>query len=223
MSLPSPRRGQRGPALDPAVTQRILETTAGLLAELGVAKFRLMDVAERAAVGIGAIYRRWPSKDELIIASVKWAVTDVDEEITDDVNGLRRLLEIMARFARFGFPKLLPGLIFAAQHDPEVDRAFRAWFNPGIAAAQRAVRASAAGPLDDYVADLVAEIGPALLLHRAVITREAIDDYTMNRIVDDILLPILDAHTHSTARTEGSDPAGARSTCCRDIPEGRPA
>ena len=55
---------------DERVDRAILEATLELIAERGVHGFRTEDVAVRAAVGKGAIYRRYPSKDELVTAAV---------------------------------------------------------------------------------------------------------------------------------------------------------
>ena len=48
----------------------ILAATLELIAEVGVHEFRTEDVAARAQVGKGAIYRRYRSKDELVTAAV---------------------------------------------------------------------------------------------------------------------------------------------------------
>jgi AcrR family transcriptional regulator len=51
---------------DARVDRAIIEATLRLIAERSVHEFRTEDVASRAGVGKGAIYRRYPSKDELV-------------------------------------------------------------------------------------------------------------------------------------------------------------
>ena len=55
---------------DSRADRAILEATLELIGELGIHEFRIEDVAARAGVGKGAIYRRYRSKDELITAAI---------------------------------------------------------------------------------------------------------------------------------------------------------
>lgn len=61
---PAPRSGRpRNPAVDVA----ILEAARALLAEVGAGGFTMEGVAARAGVGKQTLYRRWPSRGELLI------------------------------------------------------------------------------------------------------------------------------------------------------------
>src|SRR5437764_7415244 len=75
-----PRRGRR---LSEERTQHILETVLNVLHDVGYDQLRMQDVADRACVGLSTIYRRWPTKQELVRASLccdraaeKYVVTD---------------------------------------------------------------------------------------------------------------------------------------------------
>src|SRR5436190_20175807 len=48
-----------------------LEATTRLLEELGYDRLRIQDVADRAHVGLATIYRRWATKQALVIASLE--------------------------------------------------------------------------------------------------------------------------------------------------------
>ena len=61
---------------DERADRAILEATRELIAELGVYEFRTEDVAARAGVGKGAIYRRYDSKDELVTAAIAGLVNE---------------------------------------------------------------------------------------------------------------------------------------------------
>ena len=50
--------------------QAILDATLEAFAERGVEGVRLEDVAARAGVGKATLYRRWPGKEELLIAAL---------------------------------------------------------------------------------------------------------------------------------------------------------
>ena len=51
----------------------ILDAASELLDEVGYDHLRVQDVAERAHVGLATIYRRWSTKQELVIAAMSRA------------------------------------------------------------------------------------------------------------------------------------------------------
>lgn len=59
-----PRR--RGPALDEAIFQAVLDE----LAEVGYARLTMEGVAQRARAGKASLYRRWPTRIELVMDAV---------------------------------------------------------------------------------------------------------------------------------------------------------
>ena len=60
------------------VSERILEVTADLLAVRGFDGLQLRDVAWEARVSLRDIYKRFPSRDDLVVASVeRWMATHV--------------------------------------------------------------------------------------------------------------------------------------------------
>src|SRR5579864_4819892 len=76
----TPARGRR---LSDERTDDILEVVLELLKEVGYDQLRMQDVADRAGAGLATIYRRWPTKQDLVRASLeceraqeKFAVTD---------------------------------------------------------------------------------------------------------------------------------------------------
>src|SRR5215216_2435167 len=75
----------------------ILEATLQLIGELGVYGFRTEDVAARAGVGKGAIYRRYRSKDELVTAAIAAVVSE--EIAVPDTGSTRADLLVLMREA----------------------------------------------------------------------------------------------------------------------------
>jgi AcrR family transcriptional regulator len=63
-------RRPKGRPRDPDLDRTILDATIELLAEDGFARMSIEQVAARAGVGKPTIYRRWPSKVDLVIAAV---------------------------------------------------------------------------------------------------------------------------------------------------------
>jgi len=58
-------------ALDPDLTERIRTATLALLAERGFRNLRLDDIAERVGTSKQALYRRFPSKSDLVADAVR--------------------------------------------------------------------------------------------------------------------------------------------------------
>lgn len=70
------RTATGGAALRQRVTDAITEATFAELAENGYARLSMEAIARRAGVGKAALYRRWPSKEEMLTELIREAVTD---------------------------------------------------------------------------------------------------------------------------------------------------
>lgn len=84
-----------------AALQRILTAAEEVLAETGADDFTMVAVADRAGLSIGAIYRRFEGKDQLVHAVKDRLLTRVENDITaalDAADG--DLPEIVAAFTR---------------------------------------------------------------------------------------------------------------------------
>src|SRR5687768_3589395 len=125
---------QMGRPRDARADRAILEATLELIAELGVHGFRTEDVAARAGVGKGAIYRRYRSKDELVAAAVaalvseEIAVPDAGSTRADLLALMREAVELY-RGSRAG--RLMPNLVGAMAQKPDLARAVRDGFLAG--------------------------------------------------------------------------------------------
>lgn len=91
---------RRGRPLDPAVGEAALEATLELLDEHGYGDLRVDDVAARAGVGLGALYRRWSTKADLVKAALIRAAaqqhvgetTDAERDLLDGLIALNATL-----------------------------------------------------------------------------------------------------------------------------------
>jgi AcrR family transcriptional regulator len=70
------RTATGGAALRQKVTDAITEATFAELAETGYARMSMEAIARRAGVGKAALYRRWPSKQEMLSELIRKAVED---------------------------------------------------------------------------------------------------------------------------------------------------
>jgi AcrR family transcriptional regulator len=69
--------------LDATVTARILEATLALTAQRGYQGLRIEDIAARCATSKQALYRRWPTKPDLVAAALEAALEGVNPDPPD--------------------------------------------------------------------------------------------------------------------------------------------
>ncbi|MCW2942565.1 MAG: transcriptional regulator, TetR family [Actinomycetia bacterium] len=116
--------GVRGRPADPGIENRVLTAALTVYGEVGWAGFTLDAVARRAPVGKAALYRRWPTKEDLLLAALERLAEPPDEDA--DPADLRGCLIAMAGqvIGMYVGPKamVLPRvLIEAGQYPPRFD------------------------------------------------------------------------------------------------------
>lgn len=121
------RRPPGRPA-DTSLGPVILATVLDVLAEDGYARLTIAAVAKRAGVSTATLYRRWPSKRELILAAAAHVAAaetaDVDTGSTED--DLRELFAHKRRVVSGRIGVTLVSLIGESAHDPELAAILRA-------------------------------------------------------------------------------------------------
>jgi AcrR family transcriptional regulator len=95
---------------DESVSESITEAVLGLLAELGIRGMSMDAVATRAGVSKASIYRRWDSKEDLVIDVIGSLVTPADATSTGEIRS--DLLQVLGRFGAL-ISELKAGSIFA--------------------------------------------------------------------------------------------------------------
>jgi len=178
---------------DARADRAILEATLELIAELGVYEFRTEDVAARAGVGKGAIYRRYGSKDELVTAAIAALVSD--EIVVPDTGSTREDLLILMREAVELYrgslaARLMPNLIGAMAQKPVLAKAVRDGFLAGRRAAltdvlRRGVERGELRP--DLDAELALDVLGGPLFYRLLVTGGPIDEQLAAGVADLIL------------------------------------
>ena len=176
------RVGERlGRPRDPRADRAILEVTLALIAEVGVHEFRTEDVAARAGVGKGAIYRRYRSKDELVTAAVgalvsnEIAVPDTGSTRGDLVALMQEAVELY-RGSRAG--RLMRNLVGAMIQNPELARSVRDGFLAGRRSALTEVlrRGLERGDLrPDLDVELALDVLGGPLFYRLLVTGGPLD------------------------------------------------
>jgi AcrR family transcriptional regulator len=178
---------------DERTDRAILEAARRLIAEVGVDGFRTSDLAARAGVGKGAIYRRYGSKDELVTAAIGSLVS---EEIAIPDTGTTRgdLLVLMREavdvYSRAGAGRLMPNLVGAMAKKPELARAVREGFLAGRRAALSEVLARGVERGDlrpDLDIELALDVLGGPLFYRLLITGGPIDERLAEGVADLVL------------------------------------
>jgi AcrR family transcriptional regulator len=178
---------------DERVNRAILQATLELIAERGVHGFRTEDVASRAGVGKGAIYRRHASKDDLVMAAV--AALVAEEIVVPDTGSTRADLLALMREAvelyRGSLPgRLMPNLVSAMAERPELARVVREGFLIRRRSALTEVlrRAVDRGDLRaDVDLELVLDVLGGPLFYRLLITGGPIDEQLAEGVTELIL------------------------------------
>jgi AcrR family transcriptional regulator len=183
------------PRVAGAREDEILEAAVDELLTVGYDRLTMDGVAQRARASKATLYRRWVSKQALVVDAVCRAKRTGPLEVPDTGSLRGDLVELFA--GRGGLAnqinvRLLGGVITAVHTDPEFAAEFRGRFlAPKIMVAQEIYRRAAErGELAEGV-DL-SILGPALagiLLHRSFVLGDEITRDLVERVVDQVVLP----------------------------------
>lgn len=128
-------KGERTGGRSAAVVENVLRATLEELGKSGYAGFRIEAVAARAGVNKTTIYRRWPSKVELVSAACNTITGAQEFPNTGDLE--RDLVEAYSQGVRHVGTPLVRGLLQMMQAEAN---------DPAVAAIKRELRARAAAP-----------------------------------------------------------------------------
>jgi AcrR family transcriptional regulator len=187
-----PRR--RGHALDKA----ILEATLAEIDMSGYAALSMERVAERAKASKASLYRRWPSKVELVLATVYGLLPD--PAAAADTGSLRGDLLALFRSAAglLAGPAgtAIRGLISEALRDPELAAQLRRYTRGRSVAAMRDIvrQAMEGGELPPaMITARQLEAGLSVMRFHFLVHGGPVPDQVIVEIVDEVVLPLLHA------------------------------
>ena len=179
--------------LRPQVTDGIVEAVLDELADVGFGRLSMDGVARRARAGKAALYRRWPSKQEMVLdvvagLSVPAAATVPSNDLVSDVTAL--VAGVDAWLSDVRMSRILPDLLAEAMRNPELADALTrrvgtARRGYGQAVIDAAIARGEVSPDVDseYVLDLVA----APVFWRICGRREQTKPAFLDRVVDSVL------------------------------------
>jgi AcrR family transcriptional regulator len=179
---------------DPRADEAILGAVLDLLAEVGFGRFTMDDVASAAGVGKATIYRRWPSKEQLVLDALSSGREPPPPVDTGSLRG--DLDEIYLRMvgaqARETTTRLMPALAVEAAVDEDVRARLRAFVDDRRQPARDAFgRGIARG---EVAADLDVELAIDLItgsvLNRLFFSDLPVDEEVLAKVLDVVLAGI---------------------------------
>jgi len=189
-----PRLGRRR---DHSRDPEILEAALDVLAEVGYDGMTVDMVAARAKAGKATLYRRWPSKGELVIdAVVCMKRGDIDIDNLPDTGTLRGDLVAMIkpRTIEESERKLqvMGGLMSALARSPELAEAInRAIIEPRAEVNRTLLQRSIDRgeiPADSDV-ETLALISPSMAAYRTLVLKQPVDREFLISMIDSVVLP----------------------------------
>ena len=158
---------------DPAIDSAALAAARELLAEKGWEQTTMVAIAERAGVGKPALYRRWPSKTQLIFEAV-FGDSDYTpiEGARDSADWIQRSFAYtLELFDRPDVKAALPGLLSTLREHSDLRAAlWREFGGPGV---DRLAETLGPGSRVDANATMLLIIGSSMLVRLLLSDDEA--------------------------------------------------
>ena len=198
-----PASRRRGVQLEDAILGAAYEE----LVEAGYTAFSVEGVAARAGTGKASIYRRWPSKQHLVMdvldsqlptpeqCGVTFDPAALDDSMTT-ADVLRQVATNIARVMNSPAGDAMRAVKCEALADPQlaklIDERFQAPRRAALVALlQRGVARGEVRP--EAATTAVADVLPAVLSYRVVMQRERVSAADIAEITESILIPLVES------------------------------
>jgi len=190
----APKLGRRR---DHTRDPEILDAALDVLAETGYDGMTIDMVATRAKAGKATLYRRWPSKSELVIDAVACMKSHLlDPASLPDTGTLRGDLVAMVKPPTIEDAerklKVMTGLVSMVARNPELAEAVQTALIEPRAAVNRTLfqRAIDRGEIpSDADIETLSMISPAMVSYRTLMLQKATDRAFLLSIIDKVILP----------------------------------
>lgn len=201
--------GRTGRKRDHTRDAEILDATLGVLAEVGYAGMTMDMVAARAKAGKATVYRRWPSKAELVVdavARMKRGQVDIERlpdtgTLRGDLLGLYRPQSVEEGERRL---KIMAGLASMISHDHAFAEAANAavvepWADAHLVFMRRSMDRGEIPASADI--ETLSQVIPSMAAYRALVQRKPFEREFLVALVDGVLLPALGIASAGSAPT----------------------
>ena len=188
-----PQTRRRGPGLEAA----ILEAAWDELTEAGYAALTMESVAARAKTSRAVLYRRWPSRPELVVAALRQHTNFTSPEAFDTGTLRGDILALLRHMStRVGeIAGVLSFLLSASAEEAGISPAVlreRAIAGEPSALDAMLRRAAARGEIGPgEVSPRIAAVAVDLVRHDLIMNQAPVPDADLAQIVDDIYLPLI--------------------------------
>ncbi|CAN5612742.1 TetR/AcrR family transcriptional regulator [soil metagenome] len=182
---------KRGRRLSEDRSDAILGTVLEIVRETGYDQMRMQDVADKAGVGLSTIYRRWPTKQDVLRAALQCESSGGTKFATtgDPRADLESTLVEMAEGLSGDGAQTMLGFLATMRSEPEVAQIVRETMLDPLHQHLRALLAAVLGE-DHPDLDLRASAGPAILTYQAAICGQPMDAPAMaSRLAELLLTP----------------------------------
>lgn len=186
---------KRDDSLDPLLLAAAIE----VLADVGYERMTITMVADLAGVGRATVYRRWPSKTDLVVQAIRASSRrHVDLDTLPDTGTLRGdLLALFKPHSIAEGERIIKAMAAAAyilaegDLDPAItsDLAADPWAAAHRRLIARAVMRGEYRQPDDM--DFMSQVVPAAVAYRAIVRRQPVDLPFLTAVIDDVLLPAM--------------------------------
>ncbi len=173
------------------IDEALLEATVQLAGEVGMYGMSMDDVANRAGVSKATIYRRWRSKEALVLDAFAHAIRPFDPIDTGSARGdlVVYLTQLGRRLETDRTSDVLPDLISASVRDDALRESLDAWVRhrrqPLTAILVRAVDRGELAPDADIDTIIDALIGA--VTYRRLLSHARLDDDFVARLLSTVL------------------------------------
>ena len=199
LSDPDTRPSRGGRPRDPSRDGVIRAAILRLLGEVGYGALTMDAVASEAGVGKATIYRRWRTKEELVVDTVtEMNAVEAEPVDTGSVEGdLRALMHALVALVNSPAGAATQALLSSMQHQPALAQAFRegpmaVWNNAFDLVWVRGEERGEVGP--GLSRSLVAEAIGAPIVQRWLVNGEPVDGAFADAVIDQVALPLLRAN-----------------------------
>ena len=184
------------------MTPEILAAVLAIIADTGYQLLRVEDVAARAGVSLGSVYRRWPTKQDLVVAALDSSPPPFAVEGTGDaeVDFVTVMTDLAGALSEPGHFRL--ALLAADPGEPGVSAAARRQI-PHVRRHVRSLVADRVGPGHPAL-ELLADAGPALVWYQALVAGGQVDT---PELVRRLTAGVLDRMGYVPARSDPHDVA----------------
>ena len=196
--IPRPSRGgrPRDPSRDGVIRAAILR----LLADVGYGALTMDAVASEAGVGKATIYRRWRTKQDLVVDTISdLNRAEASPADTGSLEGdLRQMLRSLVAVITGPTGAATLSLLSTVPHQPALAEAFRngplsVWRQSFEEIWARAERRGEVRP--GIAGSVAAETTSALLVQRWLLTGKPVDEAYADEVLDTVVLPLIRMNT----------------------------